>query len=93
MMRIYYKLKKRGLNCLELDHQNRSALHYAVNGGTFNLVEILLSEGLSARQQDKEGLTPLATYLRGDKCLTTKLYNSNTASFDPIFKKLVDAGS
>lgn len=49
MMRIYYKLKKRGLNCLELDHQNRSALHYAVNGGTFNLVEILLSEGLSAR--------------------------------------------
>lgn len=42
MMRIYQQLKKRGVNCLELDYQNRSALHYAVNGGTFNLVEILI---------------------------------------------------
>lgn len=53
MKRIYFELKRRGVDCLELDNLNRSALHYAVIGGTHLLIDMLLEEGASAKQLDK----------------------------------------
>lgn len=45
LKRIYETLKKRGVDCLEADGIGRTALHYAVESNSKELVHMLLEQG------------------------------------------------
>lgn len=65
LRRIYDQLKKRGVNCLELDSLGNNALHYAIPSRCYDLCSILLDEGISVNAVNKDGHSPLSLLMKG----------------------------
>lgn len=67
--RIYTTLAKRGVDVRVKDIYKRTALHYAVQSESLQLVELILSreDGYQVNEVDDEGHTPLSTFLKGDR--------------------------
>lgn len=67
LKRIYDALMKRGVDVRAKDNFGRNALHYAVIGGSLQLVQMLLGEHppYDPNEVDNEGFTPLAHYVKG----------------------------
>lgn len=93
LKRIYETLKKRGVDCLELDGHGRSALHYAVKAGSKELVQMLVEQGADPKTQDKDGNTPLTLYLKGKLCKSRILFNAEKGTYDEIFELLASHGA
>lgn len=69
LKRIYDALLKRGVDVHAKDMFGRNALHYAVIGGSTQLVELLLCKenNYNPNEVDNEGDTPLSLCLKGTK--------------------------
>ena len=93
LRRIYYALKKRGVDCLAPDGYGRTALHYSVRSGSVELVTILLAEGASTQAVDMHGFTPLTLYLSGKSSQRITLYAPGLGTYDQIFHALVQHGA
>ena len=93
LKRIYETLKKRGVNCLEQDGYGRSALHYAVQSASKELVLLLLEQGAKPSLTDAEGGSALTMYLEGVKCKTIRLFNAERGVYDEIFELLAKHGA
>lgn len=67
LKRIYDALMKRGVDVRAKDNFGRNALHYAVIGGSLQLVQMLLGEHppYDPNEVDNEGFTPLAHFVKG----------------------------
>lgn len=65
LRRIYDQLRKRGVDCLEIDSLGNNALHYAVESNCYDLCSILLEEGIQVNAVNKEGHSPLSLLLKG----------------------------
>lgn len=74
LKRIYEALLKRGVDVHAKDMYGRNALHYAVIGGSVQLVGLLLSSEnkYNPNEYDNEGHTPLSLCLRDG--MSDKLY-------------------
>ncbi len=74
LKRIYEALLKRGVDVHAKDMYGRNALHYAVIGGSVQLVGLLLSSEnkYNPNEYDNEGNTPLSLCLRDG--MSDKLY-------------------
>ena len=75
LTRIYQQLKQRGVDARAKDEAQRTALHYSVEADSVVLVNLLLADGLNAKETDARGLCPLAIYLSGEAPLTKTLFN------------------
>lgn len=69
LKRIYDALLKRGVDFHAKDMFGRNALHYAVIGGSTQLVEMLLiaENKYNPNEIDNDGDTPLSLCLKGAK--------------------------
>ena len=65
LRRIYDQLRKRGVNCLEIDSLGNNALHYAVQSNCYDLCSILLDEGIQVNAVNSEGHSPLSLLMKG----------------------------
>lgn len=93
LQRIYNLLKKRGVNCLERDGFGKTALHYAVESGSVELVKMLIGQGADPTELDDNNKSPMILYLQGNKCQHKHLYFTATAKYDQIFEMLAKAGA
>ena len=93
LRRIYDALRKRGVDCLEPDGFARTALHYAVQSRSRELVDLLLEQGASPTAEDMYGYTPLTLYLKGKSCANLAIYSPITGVYDPIFEGLAKRGA
>lgn len=91
--RIFGTLKKRGVDCLEKDCFARTALHYAVESGSTELVNLLLEHGGDPAAKDMYGHSPLTLYLKGKAAANLAIYFPGTATYDPIFEALAKKGA
>lgn len=64
------------------DHQGRTALHYAALGGNPELVDRILTAGVSVDVADREGLTPLMNAVREGHVPTAHMLLAAGASPD-----------
>ena len=80
--RIFNTLKQRGVDCICEDNTGSNALHYAVKCNAYELVELLIAEGISVNQINSEGHSPLSINL-GNKRLTS--LNVSNLPFKPIW--------
>ena len=67
LKRIYDQLRKRGVNCLDVDSLGNNALHYAVESGCYDLCQILIDEGIDINAVNKKGFAPVNIYFKGMK--------------------------
>ena len=51
------------MDCLEQDGNGRTALHYAVQSASKELVQMLIVEGADPKVMDKDGFSPFIMYL------------------------------
>ena len=65
IIRIFNTLKARGVDCLGVDNSKNNALHYAVKCEAYELISLLLSEGINFNQVNEEGHSPLSLSLKG----------------------------
>ena len=72
--RIFNTLKKRGVDCLEKDGYARTALHYVVESGSTELVDLLLADGGDPAAKDIYGHSPLTLYLQGKAAASLVIY-------------------
>lgn len=65
ILRIFNLLKTRGVDCLTTDDSGNNALHYSVKCQAIELVQILLSQGISVNVINQDGHSPLSIALKG----------------------------
>ena len=74
MIRIFDIFKKRGINVLDYDDGNSSALHYAVSSNSSDLVKLLILHGVPVNDLNKEGHSPLSLHLKDRSALTENFF-------------------
>ena len=65
LKRIYDKLNKRGVNCLERDSFGSNSLHYAVQQSCLDLCQILVQAGVGVNDVNSDSHTPLSLHMSG----------------------------
>ena len=89
--RIFHTLKSRGVDCLGVDGTNNNALHYAVKCRAYELIGLLLAEGIQLNVINDEGHSPLSLSLKGDS--TPALTEDNMLLEKPIWLRLLIQGA
>ena len=74
MIRIFDIFKKRGINVLDYDDGNSSALHYAVSSNSSDLVKLLILHGVPVNDINDEGHSPFSLYLKDRSALTENFF-------------------
>jgi len=81
------------VDCLEKDGFARTALHYTVESGSTELVNLLLGQGGDPAAKDMYGHSPLTLYLKGKAAAGLVIYHPATATYDRIFEALAKNGA
>lgn len=86
-------MKKRGVNCLEVDGLGKTALHYSIQRSCLELIRLLIDEGADPKTLDKDGKSAIILYLEGRRCENKRLYDAQLGKYDQIFELLAQAGA
>ena len=81
------------MDCLGADGFARTALHYAVQSRSKELVDLLLEQGASPTAEDMYGYSPLTLYLKGKSSANLMIYHPQTGVYDRIFEGLAKRGA
>ncbi|KNC79024.1 hypothetical protein SARC_08565 [Sphaeroforma arctica JP610] len=65
---------------ISTEQHGKTALHYAVDSGQTDVVDLLLKFGADCEHQDAEGVTPLHSAVKADSEPMTSLLISNGAN-------------